>query len=177
MIQWQMKWQDWEWSANWTTYFGSEYFTMPINVGWPFVTFDWLMCCVTLTLKLSFLSIVFVLADVHIPVMHHCSWDQPQPIYLHWQIYCCVFSSTWPYEDNTCFNNGVLFLWEGGSQSSRGFRDGNSCGWNDMVWQRLIKAWWKGALESLSPHQQNRNPIVPSHCDGLFYVQKLSTRR
>ena len=100
------------------------------------------------------------MADVHISVMHYCSWDQPQPIYLHWEIYCCIISSTRPYEDNTCISDGILFLWEGWSQSPSGFRNGNSCAWNDMVWQCLIKARWKRALEPLSPHQQNRSPIV-----------------
>lgn len=114
-------------------------------------------------------------ADFHNPVMHYRSWNQPQPIYLHWKIYCCIFSSTWPHENNTCFNNGILFLWEGRSQSSCSCRDDNSCGWNDVVWQCLIKAWWKGTLESLSPDEQNRKPMIVllqfTHYDGFLFAK------
>lgn len=116
----------------------------------------------------SFLYFVLALADFHIYVMHYSSWDQPQPIYLYWQIHCCLFPSTRPHEDNTCSNNGILFLWEGRSQCSRGSRDGYSCVWNDMVWECLIKAWWKRAFESHSPHQQNRKPIVSLSQHSLF---------
>ena len=105
--------------------------------------------------------------------MHYCSWYQPQPIYLHRQIHRCLFSSIGTYEDNTCFNHGVLLLWEGGSQSPSCFWDGHSCGWNGLVWQCLIKAWWKGTQESLSPYQQNRNKIVWHHPLILVFLCAL----
>lgn len=118
----------------------------------------------------NFLTYDFFSADFHIPVMHNCSWDQSQPIYLHRQIYSCFFPSTRPYENHTCSDSRVLFLWEGGSQSACGFGDDNSCGWNDLVWQCLFKTWWERAPEPLSPHHQNRYTIVYHRIPLIFVV-------
>ncbi|TYG70288.1 hypothetical protein ES288_D05G301400v1 [Gossypium darwinii] len=48
-------------------------------------------------------------------------------------IYCSVFPSTWPYEDNPRIDYGILFLRKRGPQSTCGSGHDHSSGWNDLV--------------------------------------------
>ncbi|KAF2297518.1 hypothetical protein GH714_024919 [Hevea brasiliensis] len=87
------------------------------------------------------LLVVLISRYVHYSVMHHCGWDQPQPVHLHWQIHSSVISSTWSYEDNPCVDNGVLLLRERGPESTGNSGHGHSRGRNDL--EQLYQWIWR----------------------------------
>lgn len=91
--------------------------------------------------------LVFFYTGVSNPLMLHCSRDQPQPVHLHRQIHSRVLPSTWPHENNPCFDPRIYIFWKGGSKSARGSRDGDSRSWNGMVWKCIIQAWRKRETE------------------------------
>lgn len=92
----------------------------------------------------------FLSAVLHNIVLYHCSGDQSQPIHLHRQVHCCVIPSPRPYEDHSRPYIRIHFLRKRGSQSpcDSGY-DHRSIG-DDLVWQCLIQARWKGASQLLN---------------------------
>lgn len=82
---------------------------------------------------MEFVLITFSSAGVLVTFMHNRNRDQPEPVHLHWQIHSSVISSTWPYENNPCFDLGILVLWKRGSQYTSGHWHANSHSWNGLV--------------------------------------------
>ena len=76
-------------------------------------------------------------AVIHNSVLYHCGRDQSQSIHLHRQIYGRVIPSAWSYEDYSCPDFRIHFLWKRGSQFTSNFGYGHCRSGNDVVRQRL----------------------------------------
>lgn len=88
-------------------------------------------------------------AGIHYSVLHHCSWDQPQPIHLHRQIYGCIIPSPRPYEDYSSPDFRIYILWERGPQHTSSCRHDHCNNGNGLVWQCLLQAGRERAAQLL----------------------------
>lgn len=93
----------------------------------------------------------FAIAVFHYPVMHHCYWNQPQPIHLHRKVYSSVIPSAWAHENHPCLNFGILLLWKRRPQFPCSFWDHSSCRY-DLVWECFVKTRGKRAPKLCTAH-------------------------
>lgn len=116
--------------------------------------FLWLASCVILVdLFFFFFFAPFAIAVFHYPVMHHCYWNQPQPIHLHRKVYSSVIPSAWAHENHPCLNFGILLLWKRRPQFPCSFWDHSSCRY-DLVWECFVKTRGKRAPKLCTAHWQ-----------------------